>query len=127
MTDSPVEYETKTKPFGALVHEHAPDWGAFNVEWLFPRVWGDMRLSKRERSLVTIAILSVTRGGDALSEHMRRAIAHGADFDKLRALVTHIALYGGYAAGEHVLHSLDNVSKELIASPCTKGCCRESV
>lgn len=113
---------------GKLVHRLTPEWGAFNTQWLFPKVWGDERLSKAERSLITIAILSVTRAG-VLDEHIRRARGHGVTVGELKAMVVHIAFYAGYGAAEYLLTTLEGVLTQdgdaEYNEPCQGSCCRE--
>jgi len=65
---------------------------------LYSRVWTDGRLSPRDRSIATLAALTVLSRPDELPAHLRRAIENGLTIDEISALITHVAFYGGFPA-----------------------------
>jgi 4-carboxymuconolactone decarboxylase len=65
---------------------------------LYSRVWTDERLSPRERSIATIAALTVLYRPEELPAHLRRGIDNGLSTDEISALITHMAFYGGFPA-----------------------------
>lgn len=65
---------------------------------LFAEVWEDGALSKRDRSLVTVAALVALHGFDELPAHLRRGIENGVTKAEFSALITHLAFYAGFPA-----------------------------
>jgi 4-carboxymuconolactone decarboxylase len=65
---------------------------------LYSEVWEDADLSKRDRSLITVAALVALGHSDELPAHLRRAIANGVTKTELAALITHLAFYAGFPA-----------------------------
>lgn len=57
--------------------------------------WTDETLSRRERSLVTLAILAVTGRADEFELHARGAVRNGLTRPELMALARHIGAYAG--------------------------------
>ena len=53
-------------------------------------------MSKRDRSLITVAVLTALYRTPELRGHMRRALENGVTRDELRGLITHIAFYAGW-------------------------------
>jgi 4-carboxymuconolactone decarboxylase len=67
-------------------------------EPLYSRVWTDERLSPRDRSIATLAALTVLYRPEELPAHLRRGIENGLTIDEVSALITHVAFYGGFPA-----------------------------
>lgn len=65
---------------------------------LYSRVWTDERLSPRDRSIATLAALTVLYRPEELPAHLRRGIENGLTIDEISALITHVAFYGGFPA-----------------------------
>ncbi|HUO40406.1 MAG TPA: carboxymuconolactone decarboxylase family protein [Mycobacterium sp.] len=65
---------------------------------LYSRVWTDERLSPRDRSIATLAALTVLHRPEELPAHLRRGIANGLTVDEISALINHLAFYGGFPA-----------------------------
>jgi 4-carboxymuconolactone decarboxylase len=59
---------------------------------------GGHDLSKRDRSLVTVAALIAMGRREELPAHLRRAEEHGVTRAELSALITHLAFYAGFPA-----------------------------
>ena len=59
-------------------------------------VWQRPGLSKRDRSLITVAALVAMNRSDQLKGHMQRALDHGVTQDEISELITHLAFYGGW-------------------------------
>jgi 4-carboxymuconolactone decarboxylase len=67
-------------------------------EPLYSKVWTDERLSPRDRSIATVAALTVLYRPEELPAHLRRGIDNGLSVDEISALITHVAFYGGFPA-----------------------------
>jgi 4-carboxymuconolactone decarboxylase len=78
------------------VYELIPQLGRLRDQVLFGDVWEQPELSKRDRSLITVALLAALYRTQELRGHMRRALDNGVTQDELRGLITHIAFYAGW-------------------------------
>ena len=65
---------------------------------LYSQVWADSDLSKRDRSLATVAVLIATGHAEELPAHLRRAIENSVTRTELSGLITHLAFYAGFPA-----------------------------
>ena len=77
-------------------YEIVPQLGKLRDEVLFGDVWEQPELSKRDRSLVTISVLTALYPTDELRGHMKRALDHGVTQDEIRGMITHLAFYAGW-------------------------------
>jgi 4-carboxymuconolactone decarboxylase len=78
------------------VYRLVPKLGELRDDVLFGKVWEDPDLSKRDRSLVTVAMLAALYRTEELKSHMQRALENGVSEEELKALITHVAFYGGW-------------------------------
>jgi 4-carboxymuconolactone decarboxylase len=63
---------------------------------LFGDVWERPGLSKRDRSLITVAALMATYRPEQLRVHLARALENGVTKEELGELITHLAFYSGW-------------------------------
>src|SRR6476660_883238 len=63
---------------------------------LFGDVWERPGLSKRDRSLITVASLVALNRTEQLKGHLQRALDNGVTKDEISELITHLAFYGGW-------------------------------
>jgi len=63
---------------------------------LFGKVWERPGLSKRDRSLITVAALVSDYRHNELPGHLARALANGVTREELVEMVTHLAFYAGW-------------------------------
>ena len=80
---------------------------------LFGEVWERPGLSKRDRSLVTVAALVAGYRQNELPGHFRRALDNGVTREELVEVVTHLAFYAGWPAGNTAVRVLRTVFGEL--------------
>jgi 4-carboxymuconolactone decarboxylase len=70
------------------------------VDYTNDVVYGDLwerpGLSKRDRSLVTLAALIATYRPEQLESHLTRAIGNGVTKDEITEAITHLAFYAGW-------------------------------
>jgi 4-carboxymuconolactone decarboxylase len=66
---------------------------------LYGDVWERPQLSKRDRSLITVAVLVAARSSEELRGHLGRALDNGVTKDELAELITHVAFYSGWPSG----------------------------
>jgi 4-carboxymuconolactone decarboxylase len=70
------------------------------VEYTDKVIYGDLwerpGLSKRDRSLITVAALIATYRPEQLESHLARAIANGVTREEISEVITHLAFYAGW-------------------------------
>lgn len=79
-------------PFQAMITEAA--WG---------HVWSRVDWTKRERSIVTIALLAALGHEEELAMHVRATARTGASEADLREALMHVAIYAGVPAANSAL------------------------
>lgn len=83
--------------------------------WITENVWGDLWarpvLERRERSLVTIAMLAAS-GQDELEVHLRAARNTGATPEEIAEVLLHVAVYAGVPAANHAFGLMKDVYGE---------------
>jgi 4-carboxymuconolactone decarboxylase len=88
-----------------------PKLGELTEKVVFGDVWERPGLSKRDRSLITLAALVALHRPEQLKGHVWRALDNGVKRDEIVELVTHLAFYSGWAnAGSAAL-----IVKEVFA------------
>jgi len=92
MTEQPLQVGGGRALFG----DFAPKIAALTDDVLFADVWNRHELAARDRSLITVAVL--TAGGDTeqLAFHLGHAIKNSVTQDELIEAITHIAFYAGW-------------------------------
>jgi len=63
---------------------------------LYADVWERSALSKRDRSLITVAALTALYRSDQLKGHIERALANGVTREEISEVITHMAFYAGW-------------------------------
>jgi 4-carboxymuconolactone decarboxylase len=77
---------------------------------LFGDVWEGPELSKRDRSLVTVAALVAMNRPEQLRFHLPNAVKNGVQEQELIAAITHLAFYAGWPSAMSAM----SVAKELL-------------
>jgi 4-carboxymuconolactone decarboxylase len=83
-------------PAQKLYGDIAPALADYSDKVLFGDVWERPGLSKRDRSLITVASLVALYRSNELPGHIRRALDNGVTRDELSELITHLAFYAGW-------------------------------
>jgi 4-carboxymuconolactone decarboxylase len=79
-----------------LIGDFAPKLVDLTDRVLFGDVWERPQLSKRDRSLATVAALIAMNRGDQLRFHLARAVENGVKKEELIEVITHLAFYSGW-------------------------------
>jgi 4-carboxymuconolactone decarboxylase len=74
----------------------APEFDRLTREVLFGEVWERHGLSKRDRSLITVACLVSLYRTNELPFHLKRALENGVTREELVETITHLAFYAGW-------------------------------
>ena len=77
---------------------------------LFGDVWERAELSKRDRSLVTVAALIAGGNSEQLPFHLQRAKENGVTEAELIETITHLAFYSGWPKAMSAI----TVAKEIF-------------
>lgn len=89
-------------PFQELITEAA--WG---------HVWSRPDWTKRERSIVTIALLAALGHYDEVAMHVHAAKNTGASREDIREALLHVAIYAGVPAANHAIKVVRQVFEEM--------------
>lgn len=81
---------------------------------LFGDVWERPELSKRERSLVTVAALISGGNTEQLSFHLNKAKENGLTEAELIEVITHLAFYCGWPKAMSAITVAKEVFKKAI-------------
>lgn len=105
--DSHVESAEKNKtafdePFQDLITEAA--WG---------HVWSRPEWTRRERSMVTIALLAALGHDEEVAMHVRATANTGATPEDLREAMLHVAIYAGVPAANHAIKIIKNTLADM--------------
>jgi 4-carboxymuconolactone decarboxylase len=96
-------------PFQALITEGA--WGS---------VWSRPHWSKRERSMVTIALLAALGHDEELAMHVRATRNTGATQEDLREAMMHVAIYAGVPAANQAIKIVKQAYAEMAKKPAKR-------
>jgi len=91
-------------PFQTLITEAA--WG---------HVWSGEEWSKRERSIVTIALLAALGHTDELAMHIRATARTGASPADVREALLHVAIYAGVPTANTAFRIAKQVFAQMAA------------
>jgi 4-carboxymuconolactone decarboxylase len=87
----------------------APKLAELTQQVLFGDIWEREGLSKRDRSLVTCAVLTALYRSDQLRFHLKLALTNGLTPEELSEMVTHAAFYAGWPAAVQAAQLADEV------------------
>lgn len=80
------------QPFQTLITEGA--WGT---------LWADDTISRRERSMLTLALLAATGNFEEIPMHVRATQRTGASPDDILQAFMHVAVYAGVPKANHAI------------------------
>jgi 4-carboxymuconolactone decarboxylase len=89
-------------PFQELITEAA--WG---------HVWSSDGLTKRERSMLTLALLAGLGNHEELAMHTRATANTGASREDIREVLMHVAIYAGVPRANHAIKIVKQVLDEM--------------
>jgi 4-carboxymuconolactone decarboxylase len=67
----------------------------FITKMAWGEVWARDGLGRRERSMITLAVLTALRAEDELELHVRAALRNGLTAEEIREVLLHTAVYAG--------------------------------
>ena len=108
MPDQPKQVGGGRKLFG----DFAPKLAELTDDVLFEDVWNRSQLSARDRSLITVAVLTAGGNTEQLGYHLGRAVENGVSQEELIEAITHVTLYAGWPKGMAAM----GVAKQLFTN-----------
>ena len=79
-----------------MIGDFAPKLVDLTDRVLFGDIWERKELSKRDRSLVTVAALIALNRPEQLRFHLSKAVENGVRKEELIEVITHLAFYSGW-------------------------------
>jgi 4-carboxymuconolactone decarboxylase len=79
-----------------MIGDFAPKLVDLTDRVLLGEVWERQELSKRDRSLATVAALIALNRPDQLRFHLNKALENGLKKEELIEVITHLAFYSGW-------------------------------
>jgi 4-carboxymuconolactone decarboxylase len=95
-----------------VAQEIAPKFADLSANVLFGDVWERPELSKRDRSMITVAMLTALYRTDQLRGHIRRALDNGVTPEEISEIITHAAFYGGWPTAANAVQVAKQVFDE---------------
>lgn len=87
---------SQPRPSQRAIGDFSPKLAELTDNVLYADVWERPELSKRDRSLVTVAALIAMNRPDQLRSHFTRARNNGVTQEELIETITHLAFYAGW-------------------------------
>jgi 4-carboxymuconolactone decarboxylase len=81
--------------------------------WVFGEVWARTELSRRDRSLVVIAILTSLGALADLAVHVPAGVRNGLTREEVEAAITHLTLYAGLPRAQEAMRT----ARDALATP----------
>lgn len=98
----------------SVMQEVAPHLAELSANVLFGDVWERPGLSKRDRSLITVAALVALYRTDQLRGHIGRALDNGVTQEEIGEVITHMAFYGGWPTAANAVQ----MAKQVFDDRC---------
>ena len=104
--------EAAKTPFDAAFQELITEaaWG---------HVWSRDTITKRERSMITLALLAGLGNFEELALHTRATANTGASRDDIMEAMLHVAIYAGVPRANHAIKVIKQVFEEMDGSSAT--------
>jgi 4-carboxymuconolactone decarboxylase len=105
-----TDADLKARPSQGSIGDFAPKLAELTDNVLYGDVWERPQLSKRDRSLITVAALIALNRPEQLRSHLMRARENGVTQEELTETITHLAFYCGWPNAVNAI----NVAKEVF-------------
>lgn len=97
------------------------DFQAFITETAWGGLWSRPGLSRRDRSLITIALLAALGHDEELALHVDATRNTGATMDEVKEALLHVAVYGGVPAANSAFRIAKRAFAEMGAKTGRKA------
>lgn len=99
----------------AQATEFDADFQTYITENAWGAVWSRPHFTRRERSIVTIALLAALGQDDEVAMHVRATANTGASREDVIEALLHVAVYAGVPAANHAIKIAKAVYAEMDA------------
>ena len=99
-----------TEPFQEFITRYA--WGD---------IWSRPGLSRAERSLVTLAVLTALQHEGELAMHVKAALRNGLTPDQIQEVLLQVAVYAGVPVGNRAFAVAQQALQEAQDGPAAPG------
>ena len=97
------------------------DFQTFITEGAWGSVWSRPGLSRRERSMITIALLAALGHDEEVAMHVRATANTGASIDDVKEALLHVAVYAGVPAANRAFRVAKQAFREIGALDAGEG------
>lgn len=97
----------------ALLEGMIGDVGVWVYRWIFGEIWARPELSRRDRSIAVISIITTLGATAELAVHAPAGIAHGLTRVEIEEIVTHLTLYVGAPRAVEAMRAVREALKDL--------------
>jgi 4-carboxymuconolactone decarboxylase len=101
----------------ARINEFNGPFQEFITRYAWGEVWGRSGLTRRERSLITLAMLVALDREAEFRLHVRAAFRNGVTVEELRELLLHSGIYCGIPAANAAIRVAEDVINETQGGP----------
>jgi 4-carboxymuconolactone decarboxylase len=124
---------TRTEVLGeTYVQRSDANRNAFNADFLdfitegaWGSVWSRPGLTRRERSLITLALLAALGHDEEVAMHVRATANTGATPEDIKEALLHVAVYAGVPAANRAFkiagRTLDEMGREDVTKKAREG------
>lgn len=95
--------------------DFSADFQRLVTEYCWGASWSREGLSRRDRSLLNLAMLGTLNRGTEFKLHLRGALNNGCTRDEIKETLIQLAVYGGIPAGVEAFRLAREVFAELAA------------
>ena len=95
-----------------IMAEIAPKLAELTADVVFGDVWERSELSKRDRSLITVAVLTALYRTEQLRGHIGRALDNGVTKEEIAEVIVHMAFYAGWPTAANAVRVAQEVYAE---------------
>ncbi len=86
-----------------VMQEIAPKLADLTNNVVFGDLWEREELSKRDRSLITVAALVALYRSDQIRSHIARGLENGLTKEEIVEVITHMAFYAGWPTAANAI------------------------
>ncbi len=97
----------------ANINEFNTDFQEFITKYAWGEIWTRPGLQKRERSMITLAMLIALNRGNEFKMHVKAAFNNGLSKEEIKEVILQSALYCGLPAANEAIHLAEEVFSEL--------------
>ena len=89
------------------------DFQTFITETAWGSLWSRPGLTRRERSMITIALLAAAGHDEEVAMHVRATVNTGASAQDIKEVLLHVAVYAGVPAANRAFKTAKNELAKL--------------